>query len=63
MRPIRATGAALSVAVGLLENSLSGSGAQILVFTSGPGTLGPGQVVGRDQAEALRSHRVRLIED
>lgn len=59
-RSVRCTGAALAVAVGLLENSTAGSGAQILLFTSGPATLGPGQVVGRDQAEALRSHKVSL---
>ena len=56
-RRARATGAAAGAACGLLEGCLSGSGARILLFTGGPCTVGPGQVVGIDQAEAIRTHK------
>ena len=37
-------------------------GGRVLVLTGGPATLGPGQVVSRDQADAIRTHRVRLTK-
>ncbi len=37
-RPLRATGAAMSLAVGLLEATFSGTGARIMVFLGGPCT-------------------------
>ena len=48
----------MGVAVGLLEKSVTGSGARAMLFTGGPATCGPGMVVGRDRGEALRSHKV-----
>src|SRR5690349_14543422 len=44
-RPLRATGAALSIAVGLLECTYPNTAARILLFTGGPCSTGPGQVV------------------
>jgi len=55
-RPLRATGAALSVAVGLLECSYPNCGGRIMLFTGGPCTYGPGVVVSEDLTETLRSH-------
>lgn len=37
-RPLRATGAAVSVAVSLLETAYPNTGARIMVFMGGPGT-------------------------
>ncbi len=56
-RPHRATGAALSVALSVLESCVPQSGARILLFASGPATIGPGMIVGRELKEAIRSHR------
>lgn len=56
-RPRRATGAAISTAVALLEACLSHNGGRIMVFTSGPGTVGPGMVVETDLSKAIRTHR------
>jgi protein transport protein SEC23 len=55
-RPIRATGVALSVAVGLLENTYPNTGARIMLFVGGPATEGPGLVVGEELKEPIRSH-------
>jgi protein transport protein SEC23 len=55
-RPLRCTGVALSVAVGLLESSFQNAGAHIMVFTSGPATEGPGLVVSPELKEPIRSH-------
>ncbi|VAI21746.1 unnamed protein product [Triticum turgidum subsp. durum] len=57
-RPLRATGAAISTAVALLESCCSPyTGGRIMVFTSGPTTVGPGLVVETDLGKAIRSHR------
>lgn len=56
-RPQRATGAALGLAVSLLESCVPASGARVLLFTGGPCTVGPGLVVGRELKEAMRAHR------
>ncbi|GLT78665.1 hypothetical protein SLA2020_501930 [Shorea laevis] len=56
-RPQRATGAAISTALGLLEGCLCNTGARIMVFTSGPATLGPGIIVDSDLCSAIRNHR------
>nr|BAJ95802.1 predicted protein [Hordeum vulgare subsp. vulgare] len=57
-RPLRATGAAISTAIALLEGCCSpNSGGRIIVFTSGPTTVGPGLVVETDLGKAIRSHR------
>ena len=55
-RPFRATGVAIAVAQGLVAESHSAQGARVMVFTSGPCTMGPGTVVGRDMSENLRTH-------
>lgn len=55
-RPLRCTGVALSVAVGLLETSFGNTGARIMLFAGGPGTEGPGLVVGPELREPIRSH-------
>lgn len=55
-RPLRCTGVALSVAVGLMETSFQNSGGRIMLFTSGPATEGPGLVVGPQLKEPMRSH-------
>ena len=55
-RPLRCTGVALSVAVGLMETSFQNAGGRIMLFTSGPATEGPGLVVGPQLKEPMRSH-------
>jgi len=55
-RPLRCTGAALSVAASLLELGYSGVGCRILNFISGPCTVGDGTIVSTDMEERLRSH-------
>ncbi|TIA94136.1 hypothetical protein E3P81_00346 [Wallemia ichthyophaga] len=55
-RSFRCTGAALSVAVGILENSFPNSGARIMTFVGGPATEGPGMVVSNELKEPIRSH-------
>ena len=55
-RALRCTGVALSVAVGLLETSFQNAGARIMLFAGGPATQGPGQVVGPELREPIRSH-------
>ncbi|EEP81842.1 60S ribosomal protein L12 [Uncinocarpus reesii 1704] len=55
-RPLRCTGVALSVAIGLMETSFQNAGGRIMLFTSGPATEGPGLVVGPQLREPMRSH-------
>ncbi|KAJ3056134.1 GTPase-activating protein S23 [Rhizophlyctis rosea] len=55
-RPLRCTGTALSVAVGLLEAAYQNTGARIILFAGGPCTEGPGLVVGPELKEPIRSH-------
>lgn len=55
-RPLRCTGVALCVAVGLLETSFQHAGGRILLFAGGPATEGPGLVVGPELREPIRSH-------
>lgn len=55
-RPTRCTGAALAVAVGLLEVTNKSSGGRIMLFTGGPCNCGPGQVATSKLTEAMRSH-------
>jgi protein transport protein SEC23 len=53
-RPLRATGAAISTAIALLEGCCPhSSGGRIMVFTSGPATVGPGLVVETDLGKAI----------
>jgi protein transport protein SEC23 len=56
MRPLRATGPAVAAAVTMLENTFPNTGAHIMVFMGGPATQGPGQIVGEELKETIRSH-------
>ncbi|KAK4361661.1 hypothetical protein RND71_020613 [Anisodus tanguticus] len=56
-RPLRATGVAVSVAVGLLEGCLVSAGSRIMIFTSGTATIGPGMIVTSDFGNAIRNQR------
>ncbi|KAG6544642.1 hypothetical protein Mapa_013947 [Marchantia paleacea] len=58
----RATGAALAVAVGLMEGTMPNEGARIMSFVSGPATVGPGQIVETDLAKSIRTHQ-DLVND
>ncbi|OBZ67637.1 Protein transport protein SEC23 [Grifola frondosa] len=55
-RPLRCTGVAISVAVGLLETTFPNTGARIMVFSGGPASEGPGMVVSNELKEPIRSH-------
>ena len=57
MRPFRATGVAIAAAQGLIAECHSAQGARVMVFTSGPCTMGPGSIVGRDMSETMRTHQ------
>uniref|UniRef100_A0A674N4G0 Protein transport protein SEC23 n=1 Tax=Takifugu rubripes TaxID=31033 RepID=A0A674N4G0_TAKRU len=54
-RPLRSTGVALSVAVGLLEGAFPNTGARLMLFIGGPPTQGPGMVVGDELKTPIRS--------
>ncbi|XAR57333.1 hypothetical protein NMG60_11025424 [Bertholletia excelsa] len=56
-RPQRSTGAAISAAIGLLEGCSINTGSRIMVFTSGPATVGPGMIVDSNLGNAIRNHR------
>lgn len=55
-RALRSTGAALSIAVGLLECTYPNTGGKIMLFVGGPCSQGPGQVVNDDLKQPIRSH-------
>ncbi|GFR80019.1 protein transport protein Sec23A [Elysia marginata] len=55
-RPQRSVGAALSIAVGLLECTFPNTGARIMLFMGGPCTQGPGMVVDDELKHPIRSH-------
>jgi protein transport protein SEC23 len=55
-RPLRCSGVAISVAIGLLETTFPQTGARIMVFAGGPATEGPGMVVSHELKESIRSH-------
>ncbi|XP_077117366.1 protein transport protein Sec23A [Ranitomeya variabilis] len=54
-RPLRSSGVALSIAVGLLECTFPNTGARIMMFIGGPATQGPGMVVGEELKIPIRS--------
>jgi protein transport protein SEC23 len=56
LRPARCIGAALSIALSILEKTVGKSGARLMLFTGGPATSGPGQVVERPLVNTMRSH-------
>lgn len=55
-RPLRSTGVALSIAVGLLECTYPNTGARIMLFVGGACTQGPGMVVDDELKNPIRSH-------
>ncbi|XP_068152003.1 protein transport protein Sec23A isoform X3 [Drosophila tropicalis] len=55
-RYLRSTGAALSIAVGLLECTYPNTGGRIMTFVGGPCSQGPGQVVDDELKHPIRSH-------
>ncbi|XP_037946306.1 protein transport protein Sec23A isoform X1 [Teleopsis dalmanni] len=55
-RYLRSTGAALAIAVGLLECTYPNTGGRILSFVGGPCSQGPGQVVDDELKHPIRSH-------
>eukprot|EP01086_Lenisia_limosa_P015910 TRINITY_DN5407_c0_g1_i1.p1 TRINITY_DN5407_c0_g1~~TRINITY_DN5407_c0_g1_i1.p1 ORF type:complete len:744 (+),score=176.46 TRINITY_DN5407_c0_g1_i1:86-2317(+) len=55
-RPNRVTGTAIDIAASLLEACYKGEAARIMVFSGGPCTSGPGQMVDSSLEFALRSH-------
>lgn len=55
-RSLRSTGAALSIAVGLLECTYPNTGARIMLFVGGPCSQGPGQVLDDELKHPIRSH-------
>jgi len=54
-RPGRCTGAALSVATSFMHVALRRRGGRCMLFTSGPCTAGPGQIVSRLREQDIRS--------
>ena len=54
-RPFRSTGAALSIAIGLLESTYPNCPARIMSFVGGAPTQGPGMVIDNDKANVIRS--------
>jgi protein transport protein SEC23 len=55
-RPLRCTGTALAVAIGLIEAAYQNAGARVLLFSGGACTEGPGLIVNPELREAIRSH-------
>merc|ERR1719336_1303849 len=55
-RPLRCTGAALSVALGLVESACPQNSVRVSLIVGGPCNVGPGMVVGEELAETIRSH-------
>eukprot|EP00468_Gymnochlora_sp_CCMP2014_P001961 CAMPEP_0167742470 /NCGR_PEP_ID=MMETSP0110_2-20121227/1453_1 /TAXON_ID=629695 /ORGANISM="Gymnochlora sp., Strain CCMP2014" /LENGTH=754 /DNA_ID=CAMNT_0007626683 /DNA_START=897 /DNA_END=3161 /DNA_ORIENTATION=- len=55
-RPARCSGAALNVAVSLLEATAKGHNGRIILFSGGPPTVGPGLVVPQEKKHTIRSH-------
>lgn len=55
-RQERAVGNALNVATTLMEMYTHSRGGRVMLFTGGPPTLGPGQIVDTDRSSELRTH-------
>ncbi|CAL5337111.1 hypothetical protein CsSME_00020232 [Camellia sinensis var. sinensis] len=56
-RALRCTGAALSIAGGLLGACSAGTAARIIALVGGPCTEGPGTIVSKDLSDPVRSHK------
>eukprot|EP00981_Chlorochromonas_danica_P009539 scaffold2727_cov161-Ochromonas_danica.AAC.2 len=55
-RPARCTGNALNLAISLLELAVPRQGSRVLLFTSGPPSVGSGSVVNKSRKVPIRSH-------
>mmetsp|Transcript_91254 Transcript_91254/g.295028 ORF Transcript_91254/g.295028 Transcript_91254/m.295028 type:complete len:742 (-) Transcript_91254:312-2537(-) len=55
-RPLRCTGTAISVALGLVEATHPQSSVRVTLVVGGPCNVGPGMVVGEELVETIRSH-------
>jgi len=55
-RSLRCTGAALSVALGLVESTCPQSSVRVTLIVGGPCNTGPGSVCGEELVETIRSH-------
>eukprot|EP00931_Biecheleriopsis_adriatica_P053118 TRINITY_DN3103_c0_g1_i1.p1 TRINITY_DN3103_c0_g1~~TRINITY_DN3103_c0_g1_i1.p1 ORF type:complete len:784 (-),score=151.16 TRINITY_DN3103_c0_g1_i1:236-2533(-) len=55
-RPLRCTGTALSVALGLVQAICPQCSVRVTCVVGGPCNVGPGMVVGEELAETIRSH-------
>lgn len=55
-RPLRATSSALNISSLLMEKCYKNSSGRIILFSSGPGTMNPGQIVSPELKDPLRSH-------
>ena len=62
-RAVRATGAALAIAVSLLECTYPNTGARVMLFVGGPCTHGAGLVVDDDLRNVIRSHKDILKDE
>ena len=62
-RAVRATGAALAIAVSLLECTYQTTGARVMLFMGGPCTHGAGLVVDDDLRNVIRSHKDILKDE
>ena len=60
-RPSRCTGTAIQVAAGVMRAclTLTANTTRLILISAGPSTEGPGQIVGKELAEAIRSHKVK----
>jgi len=58
-RPARCTGTAVQVAAGMMRAclTLSACTTRMILISAGPSTEGPGMIVGKELAEAIRSHK------
>uniref|UniRef100_H2Y1H9 Protein transport protein SEC23 n=1 Tax=Ciona intestinalis TaxID=7719 RepID=H2Y1H9_CIOIN len=54
-RPVRSVGAALSIAVGLLECAFPNVASRIMLFMGGPCTQGPGMIIDESLENTIRS--------
>ena len=59
-RPLRSTGVAMSIAVGLLEASYPNCGARVMMFTGGACSQGPGQVVNDELKFPIRLSLIHI---
>lgn len=59
-RPTRCTGTAVQIAAGLMRACLTftANTSRLILISAGPSTDGPGMIVGKEFAEAIRSHKV-----